>query len=515
MTALARLVRDGSHVVWETAREAWWVVRCLPRLVLLLLTLSGLLLALGDHLHGGMAGLGLGAVLAWPRLHYGSWLDVTDRATARCHRRYWAGNATAVGLSVHTPGSTRVQRRVPRLLRKGTTCLGGVATLRFRLAAGQTLDDVDRAAPALAALLGGHSVRVAPDGPTRAVVTLALRDLLAHPTHTPSPGNTLTVGSHPLQAAPIGRTLTGEPWTVDARAHTLVAGMTGAGKASVMWSLLVGLAPAVRTGLVRLVGVDLKAGMELTHAAGMFSALATTPEQAVAILEREADLLAKRADRMAGIHRCHEPTPNSPHVLVVVDELAALTAYISDPMLRRRADTALRLLLTQGRAPGVSVWAWVQDPRKDTVPMRNLFPQMVGLRLKDAFETEMVLGEAATRTAPCHRIDPRHPGTGYAITEDGTATKVRAHYAPDQLIHHVARDYPTVHRLPAVSLAPAPDPVAALRSTTTSPKPSASTGEGTGAAPSTTSRPSQRRPRKPRAPRASTRATATTGGDAA
>jgi DNA segregation ATPase FtsK/SpoIIIE, S-DNA-T family len=247
----------------------------------------------------------------------------------------------------------------------------------------------------------------------------------------------------------------------------------------------------------------------------MFSALATTPEQAVAILEREADLLAKRADRMAGIHRCHEPTPNSPHVLVVVDELAALTAYISDPMLRRRADTALRLLLTQGRAPGVSVWAWVQDPRKDTVPMRNLFPQMVGLRLKDAFETEMVLGEAATRTAPCHRIDPRHPGTGYAITEDGTATKVRAHYAPDQLIHHVARDYPTVHRLPAVSLAPAPDPVAALRSTTTSPKPSASTGEGTGAAPSTTSRPSQRRPRKPRAPRASTRATATTGGDAA
>ena len=135
-----------------------------------------------------------------------------------------------------------------------------------------------------------------------------------------------------------------------------------------------------------------------------------------------------------------------------------MTAYITDAQLRRRADAALRILLTQGRAPGWSVWAWVQDPRKDTVPMRNLFPQMVGLRLKDAFETEMVLGEAATKTAPCHRIDPRHPGTGYAVTEDGSVSKVRAHYANDDLIHHINGQYPARHVLPAVSLAPAPDP---------------------------------------------------------
>jgi S-DNA-T family DNA segregation ATPase FtsK/SpoIIIE len=252
--------------------------------------------------------------------------------------------------------------------------------------------------------------------------------------------------------------------------------------------------------------------MELTHARGMFCAVATTPEQAVAILEREADLLAKRADAMAGIERSHTPTVDRPCVLVVVDELAALTSYISDSMLRRRADTALRLLLTQGRAPGVSVWAWVQDPRKDTVPMRNLFPQMVGLRLKDAFETEMVLGEAATKTAPCHRIDPRHPGTGYAITEDGTATKVRAHYASDHLIHLVAAEYATPHRLPPVSLAPAPDPLAGYRAT--SPAASAApqertTGEPVGRA--TDSRP--RKPRKPRTPRAGTRQPV--GGDAA
>ena len=510
------VARRAALVAWETAREAWWVIRCLPHLALVLLAATVLALAGGHLLTGSGSGVGLGFLLAWPRLGWSSWLEVSDRATNRAHRRFWVGNATACGLSVHHPGQGREGRTVPHLLRRGTTCRGGVARLRFRLAAGQTLDDVDRAAPALASLLGGHSVRVAADGPTRAVVTLALRDLLVHPTHTPPPTETVAPGCHPLGSVALGRTLTGDPWTADARAHTLVAGMTGAGKASVMWSLLIALGPSVRAGTVRLVGVDLKAGMELTHAQKMFSALATTPEQAVAILEREADLLAKRADAMAGVERSHTPTKESPHVLLVVDELAALTAYIADPLLRRRADTALRLLLTQGRAPGVSVWAWVQDPRKDTVPMRNLFPQMIGLRLKDAFETEMVLGEAATRTAPCHRIDPRHPGTGYAITEDGTATKVRAHYAPDHLIHQMAAEHPTPHRLPAVSVTETPDRVDADRAPATSRPVDEPVAAPTPWSSSTTapaaSAPRRRKPRKPRTPR---RTAETVGGDAA
>lgn len=59
------------------------------------------------------------------------------------------------------------------------------------------------------------------------------------------------------------------------------------------------VAPAVRAGLVRLVGVGLKAGMELTHAKGMFSAVATTAERAVAVLKRQSVLRAQRADAMA------------------------------------------------------------------------------------------------------------------------------------------------------------------------------------------------------------------------
>ena len=499
-SAVESVARSGV----ETVREVWWVLRCLPRLALLLLAAAVASLLAGEWLPAVGSGLGLGLLVCWPVLHPASWLDVADRATTGRHRDRWADTAVAVGLSVPGPGSRGVEgprRVVPRLVR--ARCRGGVETLRLRLAPGQTLDDVDRAAPALAAAWGAHAVRVAPHGPSGALVSLALRDALAYPSATPHPKETASsTGRHPLAGVELGRVLSGSPWVADARVHTLVAGMTGAGKGSVMWSLLVALAPTVKAGTVRLVGVDLKAGMELTHAPALFSALATTAEQAVAVLEREADLLTRRADAMAGTARSHTPTRECPHVLVVVDELAALTAYISDPMLRRRADAALRVLLTQGRAPGWSVWAWVQDPRKDTVPMRNLFPQMIGLRLKDAFETEMVLGETATKTAPCHRISPHRPGTGYAVTEDGSASKVRAHYADDALIHAVNAAYPARHRLPAVSLAAVPDPVAlGLHAVPTGRDAPAPSEVPETPAATTGARASAGRPRKPRSPR--------------
>ena len=116
------LVRRSGLVAWETAREAWWVIRCLPRLALVLLAATVLSLVGGHLLAGSGSGLGLGLLLVWPRLGWSSWLQVSDQATARAHRRFWVGNATACGLSVHHPGQGREGRSVPRLLRRGSTC---------------------------------------------------------------------------------------------------------------------------------------------------------------------------------------------------------------------------------------------------------------------------------------------------------------------------------------------------------------------------------------------------------
>ncbi|MGL4744717.1 MAG: FtsK/SpoIIIE domain-containing protein [Dermatophilaceae bacterium] len=447
--------RRVAHLVAETGREAWWVLRCLPRLVTLAVLLVALLVAAGEYATATVPAVGLGGLVSWPRWGYSSWLGVTDRHRARRHRRRWTHIACTVGLTTYRPsdldGSTDRPARVPRLLR-GSRTRDGVSTLRLRYAPGQTLDDIERAAPALSTTLDAHTVRVVPDGPSQVVVTLAHRDVLHTPSRTPDPATTLTAGiafGHPCAAVEVGRVMSGAPWRVDARVHTLVAGATGSGKGSVMWSLVAGLAPAVRAGTVRLVGVDLKAGMELTHAPRLFSTLAKDPAVAVAALEREVASMQARANQMAGTDRDHTPTTTSPHVVVVIDELAALTSYLNDRDLLRRADTALRLLLSQGRAVGWSVWAWVQDPRISAVPMRDMFPAALGLRLRSSAEVDMVFAtEKAHRLAPCHHIDRSVPGTGYAVTEDGHLDKVRAHYATDDLIHHLNDTYATPHRLP-------------------------------------------------------------------
>ena len=122
--------------------------------------------------------------------------------------------------------------------------------------------------------------------------------------------------------------------------------------------------------------------------------------------------------------------------VVMIDELAALTAYWSDRELQRRSEKAINLLCSQGRAAGFMVVACLQDPRKEVIPSRGLFTQMVGLRLKDLSETSMVLGEVAVESgAHCHRITRDVPGTGFVVPEDGgPPLKVRAGYASDEAI---------------------------------------------------------------------------------
>lgn len=134
----------------------------------------------------------------------------------------------------------------------------------------------------------------------------------------------------------------------------------------------------------------------------------------------------------------------------MIDELAALTAYCPERDLQRRAETAINLLCSQGRAPGFMVFACLQDPRKEVIPSRGLFTQMVGLRLKDQSETAMVLGETATVSgAHCHRIRRDAPGTGYVLPEEGGhPIRVRAGYAADGAIRAVAERCSTPVRIP-------------------------------------------------------------------
>jgi DNA segregation ATPase FtsK/SpoIIIE, S-DNA-T family len=108
----------------------------------------------------------------------------------------------------------------------------------------------------------------------------------------------------------------------------------------------------------------------------------------------------------------------------------------------------LSLLLSQGRGVGVLVVGALQDPRKDILPFRDLFPTRIALRLTEASHVDMVLGDGARdRGAVCDQIPDSQPGVGY-VALDGVRepVRVRAGYVTDEDIAAMAAAYPTRHR---------------------------------------------------------------------
>jgi S-DNA-T family DNA segregation ATPase FtsK/SpoIIIE len=300
-----------------------------------------------------------------------------------------------------------------------------------RMVVGQHPADWARRLDALAHGFGARScqVREVPRRPGYAVLLVGRRDPLA----AVVPALEVPELVDP-EAVPIGRREDGTAWTVRLRgSHTLVAGATGAGKGSVLWSLIRGLAPAVRDGLAELWVLDPKGGMELAPGAGLFARFAhDSPAAMAAVLKDAVAVMQARAARLRGVTRLHEPSLGEPLIVVVVDELASLTAY-ADRDNRRDITAALSLLLTQGRAVGVVVVAALQDPRKEVLPFRDLFPTRIALALVEPEQTDLVLGRGARqRGADCSRISLTTPGIGWVWCDgENEPTRVRAGWVTD------------------------------------------------------------------------------------
>lgn len=453
--------------------HAKWVLCCLG----IAAVLAGLLdqarpallmlgLALGPGLVAGAWGwrwpIGYERLIAGPARRF---------AWRRWVRRIWPALARECGLSVQRNVRRRswglAARRDKRLTFSSTATAsewvhprlfdvmttGDTLTIRVQTRLGQTLEDLEKAAPAFAAAANAVSYRVKVSAPSTLDVNLVMREVLAVTAEAvlPAPlGHSLDVDTVAL-----GRRQDGTAWDLQVRGrHTLVVGCSGSGKGSMLWGVCGGLAPAVRSDLVRLWGIDLKRGVEILMGRELFTTVAVNPTEAVATLIRLRAVIEERGLAMAGVSRLHIPSPGDPLHVLVIDELAALTAY-SDAETKREAGRLLSEILTQGRALGVVVLACVQDPRKEVVTMRGLFTQTVALRLRSADETRMVLGDGTAALAPAHRLSPTAPGSAWVVEEDGTLDRVRANFWPDQLVRQAAATYPA---LVVEDVTPAPPP---------------------------------------------------------
>ncbi|AEF34767.1 conserved hypothetical protein [Mycolicibacter sinensis] len=205
------------------------------------------------------------------------------------------------------------------------------------------------------------------------------------------------------------------------------------------WGIACGFGPAIAEGLVHLIGIDLKYGIEVSTGARLFTTIATTEANAVKTLVAVETLMDKRGTQTKT--RQYTATQSMPLIVLMIDELAGLTAYMSDPALRKEANASLSRILSKGRGLGIVVAAFVQDPRKEVIPMRGLFTQTIALRLRSREEVTMVLGDGMADRAPAHRVSPDAPGTGYVVAEDGQVTKVRSDFWTDDQISSTAKKY--------------------------------------------------------------------------
>jgi S-DNA-T family DNA segregation ATPase FtsK/SpoIIIE len=380
------------------------------------------------------------ALVAWRLVHKRSYQRFVGRRLRASFRRLWVYESRWRRTMVHSGLGKRYRLReaVPKIRRVRSGRWGD--RVLIGLVAGQCTEDIEAVAPELAHSFRARACRVREDRPGRLWLEFATGDPL-----------TAVVPALPvpevvdLEAVAIGLREDGEPWRLRVRGtHLLIAGATGSGKGSVLWSLLRGLAPEIRSGRVAVWAIDPKGGMELGPGRALFARFCGDEFEAMAqLLEEAVALMQDRARRLSGVTRLHEPTIREPLVLVVVDEVATLSAYLPDRRLRERMAHSLGLLLTQGRAVGVSVVAALQDPRKEVLNLRNLFPARVGLRLDEPLQIDMVLGDGAREQgARCDRIPNSLPGVGYVrLDGDREPTRVRAGYVTDADIAAMAALY--------------------------------------------------------------------------
>lgn len=366
-------------------------------------------------------------VLCWRLWAYASWRRLCKRcglsASEQVTLRDKEGRQVTSTRWVH-----------PKLL--GTEASHTALRLTVRARMGQTVEDLERAVPAIRDAAGAHSARAVVVSPGTLRIELVKREQLSAVRHAVPPTAVATT------RVTVGRREDGSDWTLPLIGlHTLTVGCSGSGKGSIFWGIAGGLAPATAAGLVHLIGIDLKYGIELSVGSDLFTKIATTEADAVETLAGLEMLMDKRGKEMAGHTREYRPSKASPLVVLLIDELAGLTAYMSDPALRKEAAASLSRILTKSRGLGVVVAAFLQDPRKEVLPMRGLFTQTIALRLRSREEVAMVLGDGMADKAPAHRISPDRPGTGYVIAEDGHATKVRSDYWSDDQIRSAARKY--------------------------------------------------------------------------
>ena len=433
-------------LVAAVAKSAWGLIKLAARQPALFVVVGGLtwlwaqgrgafivgavLLVLVGFTVSRVAPTAFRRLVSWPLVSWVRGIFV--------YRPKWRSVALRHGLvarSVSEPPGRTSDVEIAKLLRVKSSA--GVDRLLIKLPVGMARVDLEKVCDGMAHAFRARECRVTSAKPGRAWLEVHHRDVL----QSVVPPITRQ-GPADLSGIPIGASEDGRTWRLRlSGTHVLIAGATGSGKGSVLWSLLHGLGSDISQGRVHVWAIDPKGGMELRPGQGLFRRFEdSSPEAMCMAVEDLVTLKDKRAKALAarGL-RSHVVSVDEPHVVLIIDELATLTA-LADRGVTNRFERALGLLLTQGRACGITVVAAVQDPGKDVVGWRDLFPTRVAMRLDNPIQVDMVLGDGARdRGARADHISELTPGVAYVRVEGSREPRrVRSAYLDDEAIVSLA-----------------------------------------------------------------------------
>jgi hypothetical protein len=448
-----------AGLVLHAARSYWW-----PWVLCATVAASGVLLAYGDRtglpwlverIYAATVTLAAGmwlaaATVAGPThpplptvllvgglvLAVPWWTHHRRRARVRVERTLaaWPQIADAVGLA-----GSRVMSAV-------VDVWGWRA--RFALARGQTLADVQSKLPALESALGVRrgALRVSPTAENLAN-QVELRVLHADP-HADAiewPGPSTTTITEPVELGPFEDATPARVLLL--RRHALLGGIAGSGKSGGI-NLIMGNLSACRD--VVIWAVDLKRGMELAPWAPCIDRLATTPDQARALLRDAVTIVEARASWLAATgRRVWEPAPDRPALVIIIDEYAELTegahAAIND------TDSIAR----RGRAVAVTLVAATQRPTQKAMGQRAVRSQMdirISFRVRERRDVDLILGQGMlTAGWQAHTLNA--PGKFLiSAPEHDTPRRARAYLLTDETVTDAAHRHATIRpRLDEIS----------------------------------------------------------------
>lgn len=313
---------------------------------------------------------------------------------------------------------------------------------RFRLARGQTITDVIGRIPAIESGLGTFrgAVRVYPTPDDRANrFELRVLDSDPHADAIPWPGPSIHSVAEPAELGPFEDAA---PCRVlFLRRHAVFGGSTGSGKSGGL-NVLMGNLTACAD--VVIWGIDLKRGMELGPWTECIDRLATTPEQATALLRDAVAILKGRAAYLASIgRRTWEPTPEMPALVIIIDEYAELSEEAPEAM--HYTDEIARL----GRALAVTLIAATQRPTQKVMGQGAVRSQMdlrICFRVREQRDVDLVLGQGMLNAGwSAHKLNA--PGKFLvSAPEHDVPRRARAYLVTDEMVAVTAAQHSLIPR---------------------------------------------------------------------